>query len=97
MKSLVHFFELFVRHVGINLRRGDGRVPEHFLNRADVGAVLDEVGRERMAQGMRMDVFYNSGFQARNISQSAEPCAGVIRKIIGLVLSLQVFDSHPNK
>jgi len=63
VKRSVDFFELPVCHVGIDLRRGHRRVAEHFLNGADVGAILDEVGSERMAKCMRMDVFHNAGFQ----------------------------------
>ena len=63
MKRLVHFFELFVRHVGIDLRSGDRGMAEHLLDGADVGAVCDEISREGMAQGVRMDVFHDAGFQ----------------------------------
>ena len=42
--------------VRVDLRRRDVGVAEHRLHRAQVGAALDEVGRERVAQLVRRDV-----------------------------------------
>lgn len=39
MKALMHFFELLVGDMGINLRGGDGRMPQHRLDAPDVRAV----------------------------------------------------------
>ena len=39
MKGFVHFAQLLVGDVGINLGGGDGRMTEHRLDRSDVGAV----------------------------------------------------------
>ncbi len=39
MKPLVHLTELLVGNVRVDLRRRDGRMTEHSLDRADVGAI----------------------------------------------------------
>jgi len=62
MKRLVDFFELLVGNMGINLSRGYGRMAEHGLDRADVGAVDEQIGGKGMAQGVRVNVFDDSGF-----------------------------------
>mgnify|MGYP006148776015 CR=1 FL=1 len=41
--------------VRIALRRAQARVAQQFLNRAQIGAGLQQVGRERMAQRVRAD------------------------------------------
>ena len=42
--------------VGVDLRGGDVGVAEHGLDRAQVGAALEQMGRERVAQLVRGDV-----------------------------------------
>jgi hypothetical protein len=42
--------------VGVDLRRGDARVPEHLLHRAQVARGLQHVRGERVAQHVRMHV-----------------------------------------
>src|SRR4030095_3161093 len=44
--------EVAVVHGGVDLGGGDAGVAEHFLYGAQVGAALEEVGGEGMAQGM---------------------------------------------
>lgn len=61
MVFLVHFPQLLVRHVRIDLRGGDVFVAEHGLDASDVGAVFKEVGGETVAQGVRVDVFDDAG------------------------------------
>jgi len=39
VERFVHFFELLVRNVGINLGSSNGRMAEHRLNAADIRAV----------------------------------------------------------
>ena len=43
--------------VGVDLRGGDAAVPEHLLDGAQVGAALQQVGGEGMAQRMRGNLF----------------------------------------
>ena len=46
---------------GVNLRRGNARVAEHFLDRAQVGAAREQVGGERMSQRMGFHIFRDTG------------------------------------
>ena len=62
MKGAVDFLEPFVGDVGIDLRGGDGGVAEHRLNRPDIGAVDEEIGRETVAERVGMDIFADAGF-----------------------------------
>ena len=43
-----------IGYVGVELGRGEVGVPQHLLDGAQVGAALEQVGRERMAQKVRM-------------------------------------------
>ncbi len=45
-----HRLEPLVEHVGVDLRRCDVGVSEHLLHRAKIGAVREQVARERVAQ-----------------------------------------------
>ena len=47
--------------MGVNLGGGDIGVAEHGLNRAEVGAVHEKVGGERVAEGVGSDVFGDAG------------------------------------
>ena len=40
----------------VDLRRRNVGVPEHLLDRADIGAVLNEMRRERMPQSVRRNI-----------------------------------------
>ena len=62
MKSLVHFPQLLVGNMGINLSSRDGRMAEHSLHRTDIGTVDEQICGERMTQGVRMDIFDQAGF-----------------------------------
>src|SRR6185369_14678576 len=53
MRPSIDLTDALTRDVGIQLRRADARMSEQFLNDAQVGAALQEVGRERMAEGVR--------------------------------------------
>ncbi len=58
----MYLAESFVGHVGVNLRRRNGRVPKERLNASNVGAVSQEIGRETMSERMRMNRLHNAGF-----------------------------------
>src|SRR5205807_8968254 len=53
-----------IGYVRVELGRGQVGVPEHFLDGAQVGAPLQEMRRERMAEQVRVDAF------------GLEPCRG---------------------
>ena len=62
VEGFVDFFEAFVGDVGVDLRGRDGGVPEHRLDAPDIGAVDEEVGRETVAERVRVHVFQDTGF-----------------------------------
>lgn len=62
MKLFVDFAEVGVSDVGVDLGGGDVGVTEHGLDRANVGAVHEEVGGETVTEGVRGDVFCDAGF-----------------------------------
>src|SRR6185437_9981976 len=53
------FAQVFAVQVGVDLGRGDTLVTEHLLHGAEIGAAFDQVGRERMPEGMGRDTFGN--------------------------------------
>ena len=50
-----HGLHALVEHVGVDLRGGDVGVAEQLLHDAQVGAVLQQVAREGVAQHVRAD------------------------------------------
>jgi len=62
MEALVDFFEMGVGDMGIDLCGGDVGVAEERLDRTEVGAVHEEVGGERVSQGVGRNVFGDAGF-----------------------------------
>src|SRR6266581_1648395 len=53
MKRLVHGPQVVAVDVRVQLRGGQVRVTEHFLDGAKVGTTLEQVGRERVPEGVR--------------------------------------------
>ena len=47
--------------VSIDLRSGNIRVSQHFLDHAEVGPVFKEMSREGMPESVRMDLLFDSG------------------------------------
>lgn len=54
MKLLVHRFEPPLIHMGVDLGRGDVCVAQHLLDDTKIRAVIQQMGRKRMPQLMRM-------------------------------------------
>ena len=46
-----------IGYVGVELGRREVRMPEHLLDRTQVGPAFEQVSRERVAQQVRMDPF----------------------------------------
>ena len=55
--SVVGRFQLWVKNMRINLRSLDILVPQHTRNRHQINALMEQVGRERVAQSMWMNIF----------------------------------------
>lgn len=60
MKFLMCFFELWVRHMCIDLCRRDRSMSEKFLDDTDICSVCEESRGEAMAECMSMDIFEDS-------------------------------------
>ena len=63
MRLVIDILELFADEVRIDLRRGDVRMTEHFLNGMDIRTVFQQMCRERMAQRMRCDCLFDAGLR----------------------------------
>jgi hypothetical protein len=65
-----------IGYVGVELRRREIGMTEHFLNRSQICSSLEEVRRKRVPEEMRVDA---QRVQSRFLSQLAEdqegPCA----------------------
>lgn len=81
----MNFFQSFIGNVGIDLSSGDRGVAEHRLNRTDIGAVHEEIGRETVAEGMRMDILHDAGFFRIVLDQ---PCDGPRREAERIALCI---------
>jgi hypothetical protein len=53
MVRRMNFLEPLTRNMRINLRRRDIRMTKEQLHHAQIGTMVDQVGRERVPQGMR--------------------------------------------
>lgn len=62
MKIFVDISQLFVRHMCVDLGGGDIGVAEEGLDGAEVGAVAQQIGGERMADSVGSNLFGNAGF-----------------------------------
>ena len=60
MESFVNLLQPLPDDVGINLGRRDLGVPQHHLDRPQVGSPLEEMGREGMPQDVRRNVLSNA-------------------------------------
>ena len=64
-----------IGYVGVELGRGQIRVPQHLLNRPEIGSALEQMCREGVAQQMRMDALGLETGRCCEASQDEE-CAG---------------------
>ena len=60
VESAMHGFEALLIDVGVNLRRGNIRVTEHFLDDPQIGSVAQQVRGERMSKQMRINIKVDS-------------------------------------
>ena len=61
MKRVVHLPQPRLEHVRVDLRRRQVGVAEHGLDRAQIGAALEQVRRKRVAQDVRTEVRADAG------------------------------------
>src|SRR5271166_5226235 len=55
MKRAMHFAQVALGEMRVNLRGGDVAVTEHLLHRAQIGAAFEQMRCETMPQGVRAD------------------------------------------
>ncbi len=60
VKTIMDFFEVGIGNVGIDLGGRNVGMPKHSLNRAEIGAIHEEVGSKTVTKCMRRNVFCNS-------------------------------------
>ena len=82
--------EVGVGNVGIDLSCGDVGVSEEGLDRAEVGAVHEEVGGERVAEGMRGNMFSDSGGASVFFDNTLDGAGGEAAEIAGGVDSVLI-------
>ena len=63
--------ELFVGEMRIDLCRGNVRVAQKRLHRTEVGAVYEKIGREAVAEFVRVDRFRDAGLAGARTSPRA--------------------------
>lgn len=64
-------FEPIGCEMRVNLRRGQARMAQQLLNRAQVRTALEQVGRKGMAHRMRGDVGRNAGERRQRMEPAA--------------------------
>lgn len=79
---------MLVTDVSIDLGSGDGGVSQESLNRADIGAVSQEIGREGMTEGMRGNFFGNASFGGVISDDALDTSRGKAQIILFKFLSL---------
>ena len=61
MKFIMDFFEMSIGDMGVNLSGAEVGMAEEVLDGAEIGTVHEEIGGERMAEGMGSDMLGNAG------------------------------------
>ena len=64
MVLLINFFQAFLHHVRINLRRRNIGMAEHKLNGAQIRAALQKVSRETVTQHVGLQFQSQPGFSS---------------------------------
>ena len=72
MRFSVSLFETFDRNVGVNLRGRKTGVAEQRLDAAEIGAAIEHVGGEAVAQFVGTDGDRNSRCVANSVSRPAK-------------------------
>ena len=63
MKLFMYVSELRVGDVGVDLGGRDRRMAQEGLDGTDIGSVAEQIGGERVAQGVRGNIFaHDAGF-----------------------------------
>ncbi len=87
----MNFAEVGVGDVGVDLGSADVGVTEHGLDAAEVGAVHEEVGGERVAESVGGDVFSDAGGAGVFFDDALDGAGSESSKISGSVDGVEVF------
>lgn len=85
MEFLVDFAEVVVGDVGVDLGGADVGVAEEGLDGAEVGAVHEEVGGERVAEGVGGDVLGDAGGAGAFFDDALDGAGGEAAEVAGSV------------
>ncbi len=73
---IIHLPQPSPRDMGVDLGGGEAGVAEEFLDGAQVGAGLEQVGGEGVAQGVRADAMLSAGAQQMAMDDAADAAGG---------------------
>ncbi len=76
MALFVLLAQMMIGQMGINLRRGDTGMAQQFLNVAQGGAILEQMGGEAMPQGVGGNPLVYIGLLAVGFQNAPNPLAG---------------------
>ena len=82
VRLVVNLNQFLHRDVCINLRGREARVAEEFLYVAQVGAAVQEVRGERVAQGVRADVVYPGSLLYVLVNHAPDRARGDARALV---------------
>ena len=97
MRLEVHLAPAPVGDVRVALGRPEVGVPEHLLHRAEVGSAFEEMGRERVAEEVRMDA---TGLEAGPFGElpqdeeragAGQRAAACVQEEVGTVAAVEVW------
>src|SRR3954470_12516197 len=84
MRPVVQLATARIGYVRIELGRRQIRVAEHLLDGAEVGAALQQVGRERVPQDVRMDAVRVESRLLRQLAEDQERAGARERAALGV-------------
>jgi hypothetical protein len=96
VRPVIQLSTAAVGYVGVQLGRREIGMAEHFLNRSEVGASLEEVSRERVAEQVRVDSLW---IEARALGEPAQdqecprpgqPAAAGVQEQLGTAAGVEV-------
>ena len=76
MKFPMHSFEPLLVDMRVNLRRGNVRVPEHFLYDPQIGAVSEQMRGKTVPEQVRINILFQSGSLRLFFHNLPDPCCG---------------------
>jgi len=79
----MQFLKALLSHMGIYLGAGQIAVAKQHLHDTQVGPMIEQMGREGVAQGMRGQMFVNAGLGCATLDQMPKGLPGHRRTAVG--------------